>query len=69
MARAGGQLLSCGDPFDFGAGDPSRSLGYVPKPSNEIDHLDNEYKGQNGALGTVSQPDVFGHGLEGLITE
>jgi hypothetical protein len=32
----------------------------MPKPSNEIDHLDN--KGQNSALGTVSQPDGFGTG-------
>jgi hypothetical protein len=32
----------------------------VPKPSNEIDHLDNEYKGQNGALEGMSKPDGFG---------
>jgi hypothetical protein len=43
----------------FGAGDFPRSLGHVPKPSSEHDHLDKEYKGQNGALGRISKPEGF----------
>jgi hypothetical protein len=48
---------------DFGAGDFRRSLGLVPKPSDELDHLAKEYKGRSGALGSTSKSDDFGKEL------
>lgn len=45
---------------DFGVRDLPRSLTNVPKTSNEHANVDNEYKGRNGARGTVSKTDGFG---------
>jgi hypothetical protein len=45
---------------DFGASDLPRSLTNVPKTSDAHAKVDNEYKGRNGAPGTVSKTDAFG---------
>lgn len=35
----------------------------MPKPSSEHDYLDKEYKGRNGAIGSLSKPDGFEHSV------
>jgi hypothetical protein len=55
-------LFSCGDfgnsRFVISVRASPRGLGDLPKSSNQHDRLYMEYKGLNGALGSVSKPEV-----------